>query len=89
MNKEIEAIKQACSEKYAQNGKPFPKIAVVVCGKRHMTRFYVMDAEDADQRHYHNTPPGLVVDTGVTGEKSYDFFIQPHAALKGTVKKAI
>ena len=35
-----------------------------------------------------NTKPGTVVDRGVTEGKTWDFFLQAHAALQGTARPA-
>ncbi|KAI5116017.1 hypothetical protein M0805_004388 [Coniferiporia weirii] len=71
--------------KYDQPGKPYrPKLTIVVCGKRHHTRFYPMDPSNADQLG--NPRPGTVVDQGVTGVYAFDFFLQAHGGLQGTTR---
>ena len=50
-----------------------PKLTIVICGKRHHTRFFPTDAPFADQNG--NPKPGTVVDRGVTavyGEHAYE-----------------
>lgn len=55
--------------------KPYrPKLTIVVCGKRHHTRFYPTQAENADKDG--NPKPGTVVDRGVTAIYDFDFFLQ-------------
>ncbi|KAL8981992.1 MAG: hypothetical protein Q9177_005409, partial [Variospora cf. flavescens] len=44
------------------------------------------NAEHADQTRNQNTRSGTVVDRGVTSEKFWDFFVQPHTAIQGTAK---
>ena len=44
-----------------------------------------MSKVDADERNNCNPKSGTVVDRGVTMEKGWDFFLQAHAALTGTV----
>jgi len=41
-----------------------PKLTIVICGKRHHTRFFPTDAQFSDQNG--NPKPGTVVDRGVT-----------------------
>ncbi|KAL8830971.1 MAG: hypothetical protein Q9170_005495 [Blastenia crenularia] len=87
LKEEISAIESKCAQKYnAKANLPPPKIVVIVCGKRHHTRFYPMRIQDADERHGCNPKNGTLVDRGVTSERFYDFFIQPHAALTGTAR---
>ncbi|THH12645.1 hypothetical protein EW146_g7502 [Bondarzewia mesenterica] len=61
-----------------------PKLTVVICGKRHHTRFYPTDAANADRDG--NPLPGTVVDRGVTAIYEFDFFLQAHAGLQGTTR---
>ena len=41
-----------------------PKLTIVICGKRHHTRFFPTDSQFSDQNG--NPRPGTVVDRGVT-----------------------
>jgi eukaryotic translation initiation factor 2C len=73
--------------------KSWPKMAVVVVGKRHHTRFYATKQEDADynaqkQRGSWNTKPGTVVDRGITGNTYHELFLQAHQGLQGTARPA-
>ena len=61
-----------------------PKLSVIVCGKRHHTRFYPMQAENADQLG--NPRPGTVVDQGVASVYNFDFLPQAHGCLQGTTR---
>ncbi|KAG6369734.1 putative argonaute-like protein [Boletus reticuloceps] len=61
-----------------------PKLSIVICGKRHHTRFYPTKPEDAAVDG--NPLPGTVVDRGVTPAYEFDFFLQPHGSLKGTAR---
>ncbi|THH27194.1 hypothetical protein EUX98_g6995 [Antrodiella citrinella] len=54
-----------------------PKLTIVICGKRHHTRFYPTEAENADRNG--NPRPGTVVDRGVTAVYEFDFFLQGFA----------
>lgn len=51
-----------------------PKLSIVVCGKRHGTRFCPTKQEDATSNG--NPLPGTVVDRGVTPAYEFDFFLQ-------------
>ena len=41
-----------------------PKLTIVICGKRHHTRFFPTESQFADQNG--NPRPGTVVDRGIT-----------------------
>ncbi|KAL8652070.1 MAG: hypothetical protein Q9226_004420 [Calogaya cf. arnoldii] len=79
---ELPQIREACKKRYP--GGKGPKISIIVCGKRHHTRFYATNAQNIDRST--NSKNGTVVDRGVTMEKGWDFFLQAHTALKGTAK---
>ena len=61
-----------------------PKLTIAICGKRHHTRFYPTRPEDADKTS--NTKAGTVVDQSVTAVYDFDFYLQAHAGLQGTVR---
>jgi eukaryotic translation initiation factor 2C len=86
LDQELPQIRNACRQKYpAQATKTgLPKISIIVCGKRHHTRFYPTTEANADRSS--NCEPGTVVDRGVTEVNGWDFFIQPHACLQGTAR---
>ena len=72
-------------KKYDTAQKPYrPKLTIVVCGKRHHTRFYPTHASHADSLG--NPLPGTVVDQGVTDIYCFDFFLQAHGGLQGTTR---
>ncbi|KAL5520600.1 hypothetical protein ACEPAF_2601 [Sanghuangporus sanghuang] len=76
----IEAFK-----KYDTVAKPYrPLLSIVICGKRHHTRFYPTEAGHADQLG--NPRPGTVVDQGITNVFAFDFFLQAHGGLQGTTR---
>ena len=83
---ELPLIRNACRQIYpaTATNKGFPKISIIVCGKRHHTRFYPSTEAEADRSS--NCNPGTVVDRGVTEARFWDFFIQPHACLQGTAR---
>ncbi|KAG5643974.1 hypothetical protein DXG03_009263, partial [Asterophora parasitica] len=61
-----------------------PQLSIVICGKRHHARFYATNSANADRNG--NTRPGTVVDKGVTAVFDFDFYLQAHAGLQGSVK---
>ncbi|KAG8215316.1 ribonuclease H-like domain-containing protein [Butyriboletus roseoflavus] len=61
-----------------------PKLSIVVCSKRHHTRFYPTKEEDAARDG--NALPGTVVDRGITPAYEFDFFLQAHGGIKGTTR---
>jgi len=88
LDNELPLLRQACAETYPADmtKKQLPKITVVVVGKRHHTRFYPATSDDSDRND--NPRPGTVVDRAVTEARHWDFFLQAHAALKGTARPA-
>ena len=59
-----------------------PKLSIIVCGKRHNTRFYPTQGRDAARDG--NPLPGTVVDRGVTPAYDFDFFLQRAWSSFGT-----
>ncbi|KAI3322094.1 Piwi-domain-containing protein [Xylariaceae sp. AK1471] len=88
LEKELPHLRAACKEVYPalDQSKGLPRMTVIVVGKRHHTRFYVTKEADADRSG--NPKPGTVIDRGVTEARSWDFFLQAHAAIKGTARPA-
>lgn len=88
IDKELPLLKKACTETYpaAQTSKTFPRISIVIVGKRHNTRFYPTREEDCDRSN--NTRNGTVVDRGITEARNWDFYLQAHTAIKGTARPA-
>ncbi|KAG5725156.1 Protein argonaute-2 [Termitomyces sp. T112] len=84
VDEELPAIRQACTQ-FDKGKSPYrPKITIVICGKRHHTRFFPTEAENADRDG--NPKPGTVVDRGVTAIYHFDFFLQAHGGLQGTTR---
>ena len=83
---ELPLIRNACKQAYpaTATNQGHPKVSIIVCGKRHHTRFYPSTDAEADRSS--NCNPGTVVDRGVTEVRFWDFFIQPHACLQGTAR---
>ncbi|OCK75132.1 Piwi-domain-containing protein [Lepidopterella palustris CBS 459.81] len=86
LDKEYPCFVKAFNTLYGAE-KNHPKISIIVVGKRHHTRFYPTNLQDADPRNG-NPLPGTVVDRGVTGERLFDFFLLAHQGLQGTSKPA-
>ena len=80
---ELASFYKAFEKVYPAKG-PKPKIAIIIVGKRHHTRFYPIKEEDADNGG--NTKNGTVVDRGIT--RHWEFFLQAHTGLQGTVRPA-
>jgi hypothetical protein len=83
---ELPAIQEAFKRRYGDE-KKWPKVTIVVVGKRHHTRFYPTSKQGADVRSL-NPLPGTVVDRGVTDHFLWDFFLQAHQGLQGTARPA-
>lgn len=76
---EMPEIKKAF-QKFSTPQKAYsPKLTIVICGKRHHTRFYPTDANNAD--NLGNPKAGTVVDRGVTAVYDFDFFLQAHGGV--------
>ncbi|KAF2969330.1 hypothetical protein GQX73_g4243 [Xylaria multiplex] len=88
LDDELPLLRAACKDLYpaSDQAKGLPRISIIVVGKRHHTRFYVTNPSDADRSG--NPQAGTVVDRGVTEARSWDFFLQSHAAIKGTARPA-
>lgn len=84
---ELPLLREACESTYSAPEKKqgFPRFTLVIVGKRHHTRFYPTQMNDAYGKKS-NTYPGTVVDRGVTEAQNWDFFLQPHSGNEGTVR---
>ena len=83
---ELKRVFEACKKFYSANQVPMPKISFIIVSKRHHTRFYPTNANDADKNG--NPKPGTIVDRGVTSDSGWDFFLIAHSAIQGTAKPA-
>lgn len=71
----------------------WPKIAIIVVGKRHHTRFYPTSKEHAainpkTGTGSFNPLPGTVVDRGIANKVLREFWLQAHQGLQGTARPA-
>ncbi|KAF2817714.1 Piwi-domain-containing protein [Mytilinidion resinicola] len=87
---EINAIRTAYKE-VTGNPASSLELTFVVVGKRHHTRFYAKDhigsyKDNKSGAVNGNLRPGLVVDQVVTLPGQDNFFLQSHAAVKGTAR---
>jgi eukaryotic translation initiation factor 2C len=88
--REVLAFKQAFNEAYGGDPKTWPKLTMVVIGKRHHVRFYPTPGthQNSYDNKTNNPMPGTVVGRGVTRVREWDFFLQSHATLAGTARPA-
>ncbi|KAF7968003.1 hypothetical protein HWV62_32204 [Athelia sp. TMB] len=84
VGEELPLIKEAFHSFNTPQQTYNPKLTIVICGKRHHTRFYPTEASAADRDG--NPRPGTVVDRGVTAVYDFDFFLQAHGGLQGTTR---
>lgn len=74
VGEELPSMKAAFKTFNTAQGAYLPKLTIVICGKRHHTRFYPTEESAADKDG--NPRPGTVVDRGVTAVYDFDFFLQ-------------
>lgn len=82
-SQELPKIQDACRRVVGEGYTP--KIVIIVCGKRHHTRFYAQK-NDQEFSFKGNCMPGTVVDNTITSLYNYDFYLQAHGAVKGTAR---
>lgn len=78
---ELPKIREAFRRVYKE--KKQPQLMICICGKRHHARFYPADGNETRNG---NTRPGTIVDKGIGDVYRFDFYLQAHAGLQGTVK---
>jgi hypothetical protein len=88
IEKELPLLKKACQTIYpaSETKKGLPRMAIVVVGKRHNTRFYPTNDSEAERSA--NPLPGTIVDRGISESRHWDFYLQAHSALQGTARPA-
>jgi eukaryotic translation initiation factor 2C len=82
---ELPKVRDAIGSFKDYRNKP-PKVAILVCGKRHHVRFYPTQAKDQDRTS--NPINGCVVDRGVTRPSVWDFYLQAQSPLQGSARPA-
>ncbi|UJO17421.1 uncharacterized protein CLAFUR5_06458 [Fulvia fulva] len=89
---ELPSFEKTFEKRYGAKDK-WPKIAIIIVGKRHHTRFYPTRQEDADYNPQRdkgswNPLPGTVVDRGIAHKVLREFWLQAHQGLQGTARPA-
>lgn len=92
LEQELPCLEKAFDKLYGAKAK-HPKVAIIIVGKRHHTRFYPTRQEDADynpqrQKGSWNPQPGTIVDRGITNKILREFYLQAHQGLQGTARPA-
>ncbi|CAF1269422.1 unnamed protein product, partial [Didymodactylos carnosus] len=82
LDNEVKSIQEACKIVYGQ--KPTPKLTFIVVKKRHNTRFFVYENEQTK-----NIQAGTIIDTEITHPSQFNFYLNSHAAIKGTSRPAL
>jgi hypothetical protein len=82
LEKELPQLKDSFRKVYKD--AKHPQVMICICGKRHHARFYPVNDSDATKNG--NTKPGTVVDKGIGDVYRFDFYLQAHNGLQGTVK---
>jgi len=86
LQEELPCFESAFEKTYGKRAS-WPKMAVIIVGKRHHTRFYPTTVNDTDGRSG-NPKAGTVVDRGIVGRILYEFYLQAHQGLQGTARPA-
>ncbi|KAG6611995.1 Argonaute1 (AGO1) [Phytophthora cinnamomi] len=79
LNYEVTAIREACQ---ALEKGYMPPITFVIVQKRHNTRLFPSNRNEADRSG--NVKAGTVVDSGICHPIENDFYLMSHAGLQGT-----
>ncbi|KAK3709738.1 hypothetical protein LTR37_010765 [Vermiconidia calcicola] len=92
LSNELPAFVKAFDKQYGKVAQ-HPKVAIIIVGKRHHTRFYPTKVEDADYNAQRdkgswNPLPGTIVDRGIAGRVLREFWLQAHQGLQGTARPA-
>nr|POE47165.1 protein argonaute mel1 [Quercus suber] len=92
LNEEVPAFYEAF-KKLRGPKNLWPKLTVIIVGKRHHTRFYPTDLNGADadpraNKGTYNPKPGTIVDRHISGKFLREFWLQAHAGLQGSARPA-
>lgn len=82
---ELPMLQAACRAVYPQE-QGLPQIAIIIVAKRNHTRFAPTTDMEADNTS--NCRAGLAVDRTITDARDWNFFLQPHSAIKGSARPA-
>ena len=84
---EYNAIRQACREMGDPAAEYCPPITYITVLKRHKARLFPGD--NASRDHIKgNVKPGTCVDDGIALRHGFDFYLNSHVGIQGTVKPA-
>lgn len=88
IDEELPQLKDACRKIYpsSKTTAGLPRMAILIVGKRHNTRFYLTTADTADRSL--NPLAGTIVDRGVSEARFWDFYLQAHSVVQGTARPA-
>ncbi|EWC45585.1 hypothetical protein DRE_05443 [Drechslerella stenobrocha 248] len=81
IDEEVLDMKRACT---ALDSNYEPRMTVIVCTKRHHSRFFPVDKNASDRNG--NIVPGTVVEKDITHVTDFDFFLCSHSAIQGTAR---
>ena len=92
IEEELPPINEAFATAYGAQNK-WPKLTIIIVGKRHHTRFYPTKQDDADYNQQKgkgswNPKAGTIVDRHITGRILREFYLQAHQGLQGTARPA-
>ena len=90
---ELKRMEDYCANYYRKRNQYPPQFTLIVVAKRHHTRFFTQGRERDKETGLWvsrkvNPVNGTVVDTGVTDDQTWDFFLQSHTPLQGTARPA-
>lgn len=88
LEQELPRLKEATKHKDFQHQyvKKPPRWTIVVCSKRHHTRFFPAVEGDKSASKTSNCVAGTTVDRDVTTPQYWEFFLQAHHCIQGTAK---
>lgn len=78
LKKETYALKEALLE-FCQDAIP---VTIIVCQKRHHTRFFPVNMNPNAKARDQNISAGTVVDTGPVSTSLFDFYLASHTGLQ-------
>ncbi len=89
---ELQPLRDTCAYQYPSQtkDKQLPRFTLIIVTKRHHTRFFPTpkpNPKTTSDRNG-NPEPGLLVDRTITNAHTWDFYLQSHAAIKGTARPA-
>jgi len=84
LDQELPLLRKACRDVSGDDYQP--DVTFVVVQKRHMTRLFPKTQQDGDFKG--NLKPGTVIDTDICHPHEFDFFLNSHEGIQGTVRPA-